>query len=89
MGCGVPVVAAAIGQIPDVVHDQENGLLYAPGDLEALSTACDRLLGDAALRARLGRAAVDLVHGRFTWAHNAARVVDVARRLACREEVLA
>jgi glycosyltransferase involved in cell wall biosynthesis len=89
MGCGVPVVAAAIGQIPDVVHDQENGLLYAPGDLDGLSTACDRLLGDAALRTRLGRAAVQLVHGRFTWAHNAARVVDVARTLACQEEVLA
>jgi glycosyltransferase involved in cell wall biosynthesis len=82
MGCGVPVVAASIGQIADVVRHEETGLLYAPGDLDGLTNACHRLLADPPLRQRLGRAAAAHVHGQFTWAHNAARVVDLARGLA-------
>ncbi len=80
MGCGVAVVAAALGQIADVIRDGENGLLYAPGDAEALACACEELLADPALRARLGsQAAVD-VRERFTWSRNAAAIVELAER---------
>jgi glycosyltransferase involved in cell wall biosynthesis len=81
MGCGVPVVAAALGQIGEVVRDGETGLLYPPGELDALAAACDRLLADPALRHRLGQTAAAEVHGRYTWDHNAARVVDLAHSL--------
>ena len=80
MGCGVPVVAAALGQIEDVIHHDTNGLLYPPGDLDALTRHCERLLDDAVLRGRLGRAAADTVHRRFTWAENARRVVELLER---------
>jgi glycosyltransferase involved in cell wall biosynthesis len=81
MACGVPVVAARQGQVAEVLRHGETGLLYAPGNLAALATGCERLLGDAALRARLGKAAAKLVHRKFTWDHNAARVLALARRL--------
>lgn len=80
MGCGVPVVAAALGQIADVVRDDENGVLYSPGDLAGLADACDRLLQDPQRRQRLGRAAAELVHRRFTWKENARRIVDLVQR---------
>lgn len=81
MASGVPVVAAAVGQIAEVVGDGETGLLYRPGDLGAFVAACDRLLSDRALRQRLGAAAAAEVHGRYTWDHNAAIVTEIARAL--------
>ena len=80
MGCGVAVVAASLGQITEVVRDGEDGLLYAPGDIDGLAAACERLLEDPALRQRLGRHAATKVRERFTWAHNAAAIIDLAER---------
>jgi glycosyltransferase involved in cell wall biosynthesis len=82
MACGVPVVAARIGQIGDVVRDGETGLLYEPGDDAALLAACERLLADADLRRRIGLAAADAVRREHTWDRNADRVLQVAARLA-------
>ena len=53
---GLPVVAHAIGGVPEAVIDGETGLLTAPGDGAALTAAFARLLGDPALRRRLGDA---------------------------------
>ncbi len=53
---GLPVVAHAIGGVPEAVVDGETGLLVAPGDSAALTVAFARLLGDPALRRRLGDA---------------------------------
>lgn len=89
MGCGAPVVAAALGQIAEVVRDGDNGLLYAPGDPDALAGACERLLDDPALRQRLGRAAAVAVHSRYTWAANARRIIELVRDTPLRMEACA
>ena len=57
MAMGVPVVATSVGGIPDLVTHGENGLLYAPGDVDALTGCLRQLLLDPALRIRLGNAA--------------------------------
>lgn len=87
MACGVPVVAARLGQIAEIVRDGETGLLYPPGELDALAAACDRLLSDPALRRRLGKAAAEEVRARYTWDHNATRVVELVRSLPKPQEV--
>lgn len=81
MACGVPVVAAKLGQIAQTVRHGKTGLLYPPGNIASLVANCDRLLNDAALRQRLGDAAANLVHREFTWDHNATRVIELARAL--------
>ena len=57
MGAGLAVVAADAGGPAEVITQGTDGLLFAPGDVDALA-GCLRLLGsDPALRDRLGRAA--------------------------------
>lgn len=81
MACGVPVVAAKLGQIAETVRHGKTGLLYPPGNRAALIANCERLLGDEALQRRLGASAAKLIHAKFTWDHNASRVVALAKKL--------
>ena len=53
---GVPVVASAVGGVPELVDDGTTGLLVPPGDVAALAGALTRLLADPAEAARMGRA---------------------------------
>ena len=65
MAHGRPVVATAVGGLTDAVEDGVTGLLVPPGDAAALRDALERLLGDAALRDRLGAAARSAAAERF------------------------
>jgi len=57
MACGLPVVSTYHAGIPEMITDGQDGLLVQEWDLEGLSRALGRLIVDAALRERLGRAA--------------------------------
>ena len=61
LAVGTPVIATAVGGVPEVVRDGENGLLVPPGDVEAIAAAIERLLGDASLRVALAAAAAPSV----------------------------
>jgi len=65
MICGVPVVVYDTGDTTTVVHDEETGLVAKDGDIEALATAIDRLLGDRQRRARLAEAGRQLAREKF------------------------
>ena len=56
MATGLPVVTTRIMGIPELVEDGVSGLLVPPGDLDALTAALDRLAGDPAGAAAMGRA---------------------------------
>jgi glycosyltransferase involved in cell wall biosynthesis len=57
MAHGRPVVATPVGGIPSLVDDGVTGLLVPTGDTRALRESITRLLGNPALRRKLGRAA--------------------------------
>ncbi|MEU3752232.1 glycosyltransferase family 4 protein [Streptomyces olivoreticuli] len=68
MATGTPLVATTGGAIPEVAGpDGETCLAVPPGDPGALAAALNRLLGDEALRRRLGAAGRERVLSRFTW----------------------
>ena len=56
MGTGLPIVASRVGGIPDMISDGESGLLVGP-EPQSICAGLTRLVGDAALRQRLGLAA--------------------------------
>jgi glycosyltransferase involved in cell wall biosynthesis len=74
---GLPVVAARVGGIPEVVTDRENALLVPRGDVDALASAVTELLDNPALARRLGDNGRRNVEERFSIENTAARYADV------------
>lgn len=57
LACGVPVVAARAGGLPEIVHDGVNGLVVPPEDPDALADALASLAEDPGRRSALARMA--------------------------------
>ena len=61
LACGVPVIGANAGGLPEVVRHGETGFLCEPGDVDGMARAAIALLGDeragSAMSARRGRRA--------------------------------
>ncbi len=79
MAVGRPVVAARCGGIPEVVEDGVTGLLVPSGNVAVFASAVVRLLGDAALRQRLGGAGRQRAEARFGIEAHAASVLQAYR----------
>ncbi len=67
MGCETPVVASDAGGLPEVVENGVTGFVVPKGDADALAAAIDRLLADADLRKRMGKAGRARALARFDW----------------------
>jgi len=76
MSAGLPVIASAVGGIPDVVTHEKNGLLVPPDDVPALHAALSRVATDAALRKRLSRAAKTAAK-RYVWSELAPHLEEL------------
>lgn len=63
---GVPIVACAVGGIPEAVEHEVNGLLVPAGDVEALKKAVSRMLCDEKLRGSFGDNAQQLMRDKFS-----------------------
>ena len=66
MRAGCAIVSTDVGGIREAVTDGIEALLVPPGSSSALAEAIERLLGDAGLRTRLGRAARERYVAQFT-----------------------
>jgi glycosyltransferase involved in cell wall biosynthesis len=62
---GIPLIGTRTGGIPEIVRDEETGILIRPGDVPALSAAICRLLENPDLRRRLGEGGRKLVETEF------------------------
>jgi glycosyltransferase involved in cell wall biosynthesis len=71
-----PVVATVFGGSPEVVADGTSGFVRNPFDVEGFSGAIAQLLGDPALRARLGAAGRARLEGHFTMGRLAAEFLE-------------
>ena len=82
MAMGKAIVASRLGQIGEVLVDNETAVLVEPGSARELADAILRLSGSRDLRERLGAAARHAAIERHTWKQNAQRVIDVYRALS-------
>ena len=80
MSFAKPVVACDEGGMSDLVDD--NGILVPIEDTEALSEALSRLIGDAALRERMGRRGRELFESTWQLEHAVARTDELYGQLA-------
>jgi glycosyltransferase involved in cell wall biosynthesis len=81
MAAGLPVVAAAVGGVPDLIRDGREGLLFRAMDAGAAADQVARVLADPRLAGDLAAAAESRVRG-FTWDRAARALAEVARSVA-------
>ena len=85
----VPVIATAVGGVPELVEHGVHGLLIAPGDTAALASDILTLAHDAALRHKLGTALHDRTAKEFSLAAMAERERAICRAvLSPRREIV-
>ncbi len=67
MAAGLPCVATRVGGMPEVMAEDETGLLVPPDDPAALAAALIELLNDADRRRTMGEAGRVRARQRFCW----------------------
>ncbi|MBI1813303.1 glycosyltransferase family 4 protein [Candidatus Peregrinibacteria bacterium] len=77
---GCAVLATNVGGIPEIVHDEETGILVAPDDPSVAAAHVRALLDDAALRTRLTEAGRTNAQ-RYDWKEIAERCGEVYQKL--------
>lgn len=84
MAMELPVVATAVGGIPEVVVEGETGHLVDPEEPDRLAPPTAALLADADRRRRMGRAGRERVENRFGMARMARELEQIYRRVLSR-----
>jgi glycosyltransferase involved in cell wall biosynthesis len=78
MACGLPVVANAVGALPEIVgSDGEAGCLIPPRDARALARAISDILSEPGRADRMGRNARRRIQCAFRWSDAAAELAAV------------
>jgi glycosyltransferase involved in cell wall biosynthesis len=75
--CGIPVVATAVGGVPELVQDGVTGLLTKAGDAEGLAEALSHLLCNSNLSARIGAAARHRAEEHFSLKRQVNRLLEM------------
>ena len=79
--CGVPVVAARTGGIPDAVREGETGVLVNPEDPRTIAEAVGRLLDNRELARDLGMGGRRAVESYYNWKRVTSELIGIGREL--------
>jgi glycosyltransferase involved in cell wall biosynthesis/protein-tyrosine-phosphatase len=82
MALGIPVVASAVGGVPEVIQDRVNGMLVPPGDERRLADACVELARDPASAQMLVARARRTVEERFSHEQSGRALLAAYRSVA-------
>lgn len=69
MAAGKAIIASNMGQITDILTNNDTGLLVPPGDVAALAAAQQRLISNPDLRKQLGLRAHEVAQQEHDWQH--------------------
>lgn len=79
--CEVPIIASAVGGIPEAVAHQTNGLLVPPRDVQALQTSIETLICQPEFRLRLAKQAREKMLNEFSIELMAKQYVNLYQKL--------
>ena len=79
---GLPVITTPVGGIPDVAVDDENMLLFNPGDIDILAEKLDLIMSDEALKDKLTVSSVRMAAEKFNLNTIAEQVAEIYESLA-------
>lgn len=66
MSAGLPVVASRVDGILEIIQHEGNGLLFEPGNVDALASSLKRIISDRELALRISSSAVRTIEERFS-----------------------
>lgn len=81
LAAGLPVVATAVGGLPEVVRNGESGILIPPGQPETLASAVLGLVADEAQRSNLGARARRFIEEEYSLDAAARRVTGLYKEM--------
>lgn len=86
MAAGKPVVATAVGAVPEVLSPDKTGLLAVPGNADQMVHCILRVLGDYELARTLGSAAREVVVKRHSAQEMALKYHDLYQQVAAQQQ---
>ena len=78
---GIPFVVTPVGGIPDIIINESNGLLFTPGDTEALSAQLKLLIENPVIQKQLGDQALNLAGTTFSLEETNRRMYKLYREV--------
>lgn len=82
MAAGKPVVASAVGGLPEIVVHGETGFLVEPNNPNAIARSLSELIDDPSLRERMGKQGREIAEEHFDFRAQAARVAEILSETA-------
>ena len=77
MAAHLPIIASAVGGIPEMINDYENGRLVSPGNVQQLTDVVIELLSDGGSRQKMGEAGWEVVNRKFNISEQVRRLSDL------------
>ncbi|HET9010018.1 MAG TPA: glycosyltransferase family 4 protein [Nitrosarchaeum sp.] len=77
----VPVIATSVGDIPEIVKNNETGILVSSNDPQSLLVAINSLLEDKEKASKMAEHAYDLIIKNFTWEKLISKYIDFYKNL--------
>jgi glycogen(starch) synthase len=84
VSAGAPLIAAESGGLREVLTGTDAGLLFPPGNADALAAAVDRMLTEPGLAEKCQAAGAELVRTRYSWDAIAASTIEVYEQAGAR-----
>ena len=77
----IPVVATSVGDIPEVIKNNETGILVPPNDPQSLLEAVNSLLENREKATKIAESAHDFIIKNFTWEKLISKYIDFYKNL--------
>ena len=82
---GLPVITTPVGGIPDVAKNEENMLVFEPGNTSKLAEFMDRLITDKKLNDKITEASIDFAKNKFSIKKINKQIEDIYNKLLASE----